>query len=182
MTILDSNFPDASSVSPRPTGIRYGVMLGVISLILSILFIMFNMIDLSGQKSNLLSTLVSFAITIVFFVLAILYHRDKELGGKISLGRAISVGFWVALISSVIAALGMFIYYQFIDPDYLNQAVSRLTELYREKGVSEEQIETTMSMTKMLMTPMSLTIFTIIGNLFWGVIISLIIGLVVKRD
>ena len=65
MEPLDFN-ANLKEESARPTGVRYGLILGLISTVLSVVFIMTNTIDFSGTKSNMLSSIISWGVSIFF--------------------------------------------------------------------------------------------------------------------
>ncbi len=174
--------PDETSVLAMPISIRYGLILGLISVITSFAMMSMDMMDFSGQKSNVLSNVLSFGTAIVGLYLAINEHKTKELGGFISLGRCVKIGLLVGLISGLISAVGMFIYFQFIAPDYLLSAMEQVRDGLEEKGLSSDQIEQSMGFIKMSMSPASFAIFGLIGHIIIDVLVALILGFFIKKE
>jgi flagellar biosynthesis protein FliQ len=51
-----------------------------------------------------------------------------------------------------------------------------------KKDMSEEQIEQALEMSKKFMSPVMMTVFAYLGSLFFGLIISLVLAAVNKRE
>jgi branched-subunit amino acid ABC-type transport system permease component len=185
MAFLDEpekGFIDQATVSARPTGIRWGLILGLVSAALSLVFTMTNMIDFANPQFFSLPTLVSWAAMIATYYYAFTQHRDNELGGYMTLGRAMLLGFWIALISGIISAIYMYLYTTVINPDFVSQIVDTAVENAEKKGQDGEAVRDAMEKMSFMFSPTYFVISTIIGSLFIGAIFSLIIGLIVRRD
>jgi hypothetical protein len=169
------------TISARPTGIRYGLILGLISSVLSVVMMMTNMVDFSGTKSNWMSNVITWGVSVFIYYKAITSHKE-ELGGFISLGRCVSLGFWVGLISGAISAAFMYIYFTLIDSSILEKTIDLMRANMEEKGMSAGDIDTALSMTSWFISPGSMAIFGLIGGIIMGIILSLLVGLVVKKD
>jgi len=103
--------------------------------------------------------------------------------GFLSLGEALKVGIGAAVIGGIIAAIWSFVLMNYIEPDYMNQ----MMEVQREKMIemqpemTEAQLDATAEMTSKFSSPIMVVAFSLIGNLFFGLIISLIAGLIMKN-
>jgi len=171
----------SNQVSSKPIGVRYGLILGLVSAALSIVFIMTNTIDFSGTKSNYLSSIISWAVSIFFFYKAIDTYKN-EMNGYITLGKCISVSLWVGLVSGLISAVFMFVYFKFIDPTFIDKTMDLMRANLEEKGMEASQIETAINMSSMFLSPASMAGFTLIGSMFMALILGLILGLILKKD
>ncbi len=140
------------------------------------------MLDITGLKSQFFSSLFIYLLYITVLVFAVLNYRNKILGGKISFGKAFNLGFWISTICAIISAIGLYFYTQYIDADYLNNSLNNLTEYLREKGINEEKIELSLSKSKFFMTPIGFSISVFFDRFISGLLFSLIIGLIVKRE
>ena len=64
---------------------------------------------------------------------------DKEvLKGKISYGNALSYGFYMFFFAAMILALFSFVYFQYIDPDYLAQRGEMFVNLLKQLNPPKE--------------------------------------------
>lgn len=173
---------DPKTVSPRPTGVQWGLILGLASSVLAIVFLMTGMQDLSGQKSNWLPNVISWAVMIGVLYTAATQHRDQELGGYITLGRVVSLGLWVTLISGIIGGIFMFFYLNFIQPDFAQTIMQGAMDQAEKKGQDPEQVKKGMEMVGFMFKPWFFAVAGILGSLFFGLIFSLIIGLIVRKE
>ncbi len=181
MTTLDDprRTVDPQSVSIWPTALRYGGILGGIAVVLGLIMYLTGLTEPENQQSAGAMGLgcLSGIITIVGLVLAIKKHRDQDLGGAISLGRAIGVGTATAVISGVISAIWGVIQNNIIAPEIMEQTREAMIE--NAQPGQEELMET---MANIMTNPVIGPLATILGSAFLGLILSLIIGAIMKKD
>lgn len=121
-------------------------------------------------------------ISIALIVLGI--KKVKELnGGYLSLGEAIKTGLGIALIGGLISVIYTFIFTSFIEPDfYKNMAeVSNQKLLEKYPNFSDEQLESAQAMASKISNPTMTAAFGLMGSLFFGFIVSLISGAIMKK-
>ena len=158
--------------------LNYGIMLGIISVIFGVIMYVTNVY----LDPGIIYTLIGFLVLIVIISLGIKAFKSEN-GGYLSLGEALKVGIGVAVIGGIIAALWSFVLMNYIEPDYMNQ----MMEVQREKMVeaqpdlTESQLDAAEEMTAKFASPIMVVAFSLIGNLFFGLIISLIAGLIMKN-
>jgi Protein of unknown function (DUF4199) len=182
-TMLDQKIsPDEALVPAMPISLRYGLILGLVSVILTLAMISMDMIDFSGRKSNILSNILSCGSAIAVLYFAINEHKTQELGGFISLGRCVKIGLLIGLIAGIISAVGLFIYFQFIAPDFLAGVMEQIREGLEEEGLSTDQIEQAMGFMKITMSPAVFSFFALIGSVILDVIFALSLGFFMKRE
>ena len=158
--------------------LNYGIMLGIISVIFGVIMYVTNVY----LDPGIIYTLIGFLVLIVIISLGIKAFKSEN-GGYLSLGEALKVGIGVAVIGGIIAAVWSFVLMNYIEPDYMNQ----MMEVQREKMVeaqpdlTESQLDAAEEMTAKFASPIMVVAFSLIGNLFFGLIISLIAGLIMKN-
>jgi len=183
MTTLDNpgNTIDPKQVSMRPTAMRYGLIGGLI-LIAFGLVVNVSGLNQPGSSMSWVTGLISVAIFAAVLVIAVKYHRDQELGGYITFGRSFGLSMLTVLIMAVLGAIFTYVYMAFIDPSMADQMLEMTREQYESMGMSEEQIEQSLSMAKTFMQPHWAALMGILGNLFFGAIVGLIISAVMKKN
>ncbi|MEP7321086.1 MAG: DUF4199 domain-containing protein [Saprospiraceae bacterium] len=171
---------DQSSL--KPMILKYGLTGG---LIMSLIFLVGTITGLatSGSKSyGIISGLVSFIIVVVLIVLAIKGHRDDLQDGYISLGQCVLIGTAVLILTGLISYLVSLVYMKVIDPEYMNRMMASMEEAWEAQGLSEEQIESAKKWTGVMKSPgLSLAVILCCYGL-GGAILSLIAGLIMKKD
>jgi uncharacterized membrane protein (DUF485 family) len=159
-----------ATVSTMSVGIRYGLIMAVISIAY---FVVLNTAGVDMSQG--IGRWASLVFYVGVIILAHKYFKDQG-NSFMSYGQGIGIGFWIALISSVISSIFTYIYVKFIDTGYIQQMLDKQREIIEEKGsMSDDQIEKAMTMAAKFTTPEMMLIFGVIG----GVIITLLVALVV---
>jgi hypothetical protein len=179
--VLDNPMGGSIDAPARPTGIKYGLILGVISIVLGLVYYLLGWMDPQSMGSKFTS-IFSFAITIAVLVMAIRHHRDSLQGGYIAFGKCVGIGLWVGLIAGIIGLVWSLVFFNFIVPDYFVSMKDMLVDTYEAQGLSDEQIEMAMKYVGWMMSPTSMAIMALIGSIFTALIFSLIVGAFMKKD
>jgi hypothetical protein len=170
---------ETQTASVKKIALNYGLLLGLISIVFSvILYVTGNHVDRPWWGS-----LVSFAIMAGALYYGIKAFKDGS-GGFLSLGEALKTGLAISVIAGIIGALFNYIFVTVIEPDFVNQVLEMTSEKMYEQNpeMTEEQAKVALDMTEKFMSPGMMSVFAIIGSLFFGFIISLITGLVMKQN
>ena len=158
------------TVTTRSAGIRYGLIMGAFSIVY---FLVLN--TLGADITQGPASWGRYVYCAVLIFLAQKYYKDNG-DSFMAYGQGIGISFWMGLVSSVVGSIFTYIYVKFIDQGFIQQIMDRTREGMEEKGtMSEDQIETAMSMTAKFMTPEMMLVF----GLVFGIIGTVIIGLIV---
>ena len=159
--------------------LTYGLYLGLVSVIISVANYSFGNV----YKPHMAVNIISYVLIIAFIVLGL---RAYKIGNKgfLRLGEAIKIGVGIALVSGIIAAIYFFMFSSYVEPDFTEKMGEFQEQLMYEKfpEMDEEIIEKQIEMSKKFMSPSIMAGMTIIGNLIIGLIISLIAGLIMKKE
>jgi Protein of unknown function (DUF4199) len=181
MTTLDDprRIVDPASVPVWPTAIKYGGILGAIGVVLGLVMYLTGMTDPENANPAVGGGIgcLSIILTIVVYVLAVKKHRDVDLGGAISFGRAFGVGMATSLINGAISAVWGLLFNNLIAPDVMEKTREMMMEQAQpgQEGMMEAIANVTAS-------PIMGPIATLIGTLIIGAIISLIVGAIMKKE
>ncbi len=178
MALDNINELDVKNASPFPTALRYGVIGGLLVIVIGLIQYLLGITSTISQAVGWLSML----ITIVFPVLAIRGHRDNDLGGYISYGRGLGTGVLTALIIGLVTAIWTILLYNVIDPSIMDQIMQVQAEAMEEQGMSDEDIENVATMTGKFMTAPVMAAIGFGTSLLFGFVASLIAGAVMKRE
>ena len=163
--------------SQMSVAFRYAIICALITIIY---FIILWLLKLESNKA---AGWVSYLILIAVMFIGIKDYRDKDNGGFIQYGKALSTGVLIAIFTGIIYAVFIFIFVSFIDPQFIQNILDTARQSMVEKGTaSDEQIEMAMKYTKMFTTPPMIALFSILGYAFMGLIISLIESAILKKD
>jgi Protein of unknown function (DUF4199) len=163
-------------VSVWKSNLTNGLILGLIGIVYTLVL---YFLDMSTNKSL---GYVFFLIQIVVLFFLVKSYRDNYMHGMITYGQALGAGVIICLIYAVIMAVFSYILYAFIDTGLIDKLIAISEEAGLKRGLTQEQIDMSMKVTRKLMTPVFISIMAIISNMFFGTIFSLIIAIFVKKE
>jgi len=157
----------------------YGLLLGLAILVVDIANYSFG--DLYK-----IPTLVVLAIRFLFigFVVIGIKKFKQQNNGFLSLGQAMKTGIGIAIIAGLIAAVYHFALTSYIEPDYLSKAADaqEIIMLEQKPDMSDQELEMVQEVTQMVSTPMVSSALLIASYLMGALIVSLVAGLVMKKE
>lgn len=169
-----------NNVSPFPTGLKYGLILALLSILLTVILYVADL--LTNPSISMISGLLYMIIFIVVTVLAIRSYKTEQRNGQLTLGKGFLVGIITSLVASIIVMIFTYILYAFIDPDLLEAQMEMTQEMMENMGfMSEDQIEEAMDSARANATPFK-TALNQLGLVCCGGVVSLITALVLKND
>lgn len=183
MTTLDNPQPviNETEVPFLPTAIRLGLIGSLIFIVYSLIA---NLTGLSVPTSiavSLLNLIIALGVTIGFVIYVIRYHRDKELGGYISFGRAFLLAFAALVISTIISNIFNWVYLSFIDTSHLESVLEATEKMMSDMGAPADAIEKQMSTMREQFTPMGMMVQGLKYGLIGGAVIALICAAIMKK-
>jgi hypothetical protein len=164
-----------NNTTPLKIGLRYGLIVGLVMIIYSII------LNVTGLNLNPAMGYMSYVILIIFIFLA---HNTfkKEGDGYMSIGQGLGIGMITSSIGGVLSSVFSTIYITIIDPSILDKIKDMQIEKMEEQGIDEATIQKSLEMAEWFMSPIGLFISGLVGILFVGFVISLIISLITKKD
>jgi len=128
------------------------------------------------------TSLISYTFLIGIIVWGIIHFR-KENNGYLTLSNALKTGLGIALISSI-TVIYIINLINFIDPEFIDKSMEfqKQKMLQENPEISIENVNKMIDMQKEFSGPFIIAGFIIIFNLFFGFIISLISGLMLKKS
>ncbi|MGM5470901.1 DUF4199 domain-containing protein [Flavobacteriaceae bacterium LMO-SS05] len=157
---------------------NYGVILGAIMILIAVVMYVTGMALEGKQWPQYLYYII--------FPMAIFYaigQFKKQNANVLSLGEAIKLGVVIAAISAIVYIIYGLLFNYVIDPDFMNQ----LKDVVRDKmleapNTTQEMIDQQMKVVDMFMNPLIGNAIWLAVSMFFGLIYSLIGGLVMKKE
>ena len=159
--------------------LQYGALLGGISVVFGLMLFSLEM----HYQNETSTTLVSIAITIGVIAFAqYSYRKDNE--GFMSLSQGIKMGLGMAAISGLINVAYFLVLSNVLDPEMMNKALQMGMDQFLEQNpeASQDIINQVESMQEKFSGPIMTSSFIIVLNLFSGLIISVITGLIFSKS
>ncbi len=155
----------------------YGLYLGL----LTVVGLVFQYV--TGLEKNWVVSAVSVVITIIIYYYGIKAYKTNN-SNFLSIKEAIKVGLAMAVVGGIIGAVYAYVHYEFIQPEFIDgireKAYNDMTA--GNQNMSEEQLETATTMMNIFTSPFFLSTMTLLASTFFGLIISLIIGAIMKKE
>ena len=158
--------------------LKYGGLLGGVSVIFALM--LFSLDLHYGQEPAV--NYVNYLITIAVLAFGIYtYRKDNE--GFLSLGEALKIGLGISLISAVIAILYTGLLMHVLEPTFMEKAseIAKNKMIDENPEMTQEQLNMTLDMMKKFQGFGVVSAFILIFSLFFGLLISLVSGLILKK-
>lgn len=173
-----------NKTSVAKSGIIYGVLFGAIMILEFVIGYVMNIDPATyptyGTIINVLNYLI---LPLLFIYIGCNEYKMKINSGFISFGNCLKIGVTICIIAGIVYGI-FFVIFNLISPEYLNQMYEKIGKMMVEKNpeMTQEQIEVSISMMKKFSKPAIAVPATIAMYAFIGLIHSLIIGAIVKKD
>jgi len=161
----------------KPIAYTYGVYLALLSILGVVVMYIANL------ERNWISSVISLIITVIIYHYGIGEYKKRN-SNLLSIKDALKVGLAMAVIGGIIAAIYVYIHYSFIQPEFVDnlreQSMLQMTE--KNPDLSGDALDSAVKMMNFFTSPFFISTMVIISSLFFGLIISLIVGAIKKRD
>lgn len=170
---------ETNDVSKKSIAFKYGIVGGLIGIIV---FVVQDFTGISSDPSlSWIGTVLSIVISAA--IITVGHNEFKKNGdGFMNYGEGLGLGTLISLVSSIISSIFVYIYVSFINPAFLENVRLQQIEAMEKQGMSDAQIEQGMKMAENFSGPTAMLIFGIIGGVFFGFIISLVVSAFTKKS
>jgi succinate-acetate transporter protein len=155
--------------------LNYGIIFGLISVVISVLAYMF---DLTFKTWLIWPSLL---VSLIVLFLLLRSYRDHYNNGYISYGRAVGAGVIINIYAALITAIYIYVLYSFIDPGLIDKSLALAEAKMQDRGIPEEAIDKAMMVQAKLIKPWFTSLMGTITSIFYGFILSLIVSLFVMK-
>lgn len=176
MTDIQQPSPGNTAVDLKDTAIKFGLIGGLAGILVSLILFFSNLQYESWSKW--LQSLVMLG-TIIVGIKAITDANKQKI---VSFGTLFKGGMLITVIVTIISIIYFLLYSNFIETDFINNLLEVSRKQMAEKGLSEEQIDKAIEMSKTFMSPGIMAAISFFSSLTMGAIISLIGAAIFKRE
>ncbi len=180
----ETRIPDPSSASYTPRALNYGMIGSGVLIVVGLIMYLAGLSDPAEQQGAVgwITNIINAVVMIWAIHMAMKTHRDEDLGGYMTYGRALSAGTVTSLVMAAVTFVWMLVFFTLIAPEMLDQIKELQIAQMEQQGMTDEQIEQAMEMAGMLTSPVGLAIMGAIGTFILGFILSLIIAAVDRNN
>lgn len=165
---------NATPVSTTSVGLRYGLLTGLVSIIISFgLFV-------SHQESSPLRY-VTFVVLIAGMVLAMNTFKQNN-QGFMSFGQGVGIGTVLSAVVGLLSGIFSYVYMSIIDPEVVGRMTEKIrADMEARGGMSDEQIDQALAISGKMMNGPFMMVAALLGTVFFGVILAMIIAAFIKH-
>ena len=161
----------------------YGIIFGAI-LVLE--FVASYTLQLNSAKNMMVGVIMgilnNLILPFIFILLACNNFKNKINGGYISFGQSLKAGVSVSIIAALISSVITSIIYV-VAPEVKAQILEQTKiSMAAQPGMTSEGMDAAIKMSEVFMAPYIAIPVTVLIFAFVGLIISLIVGAIVKKD
>ena len=167
---METTQPKISSIA-----LRYGLIAGLLVIIYALIL---QFTDLYMSKT------LSYVNYLFVLGAIIMAYRDfkSQNQGFMTYGQGLGLGTLTAGITGVLSGIFSYIYIKFIDDTMLGKiADMQREELDKNASMTEEEIEKAIEMSASFTTPEMIMVFSIIGFVFFGFLMSLVVAAAMRN-
>ena len=159
--------------------ITYGIILGSISVVFQLMLFFLDMHYKNDSTAGIVALLITSGVLVYSFIV---FKKNNE--GYMTLSEALKIGLGVSLISAIIGIIYTQLLVNVLDPDTMQKSLELSIDNMRAQNpeIPQEALETARSIQEKMSSPLIFSAVQIIFSLFFGFIISLIGGLIVKKS
>ena len=173
-----------NKITPAKSALSYGLFFGIIMGLELILGYILN-IDPQTNTSygigiNVLNYLI---LPFIFIFIACNNYKNKLNGGFVTFGQCLKIGVLVCVIAAIIYGI-FYTSFIYLVPEYFDGMLNKMDKILKDQNAqtTQEQIDMAVSMTKKFKTPAIAVPITIAIFAFVGLLHSLLVGAIVKKD
>ena len=168
-----------TSNSSKSTIINFGLILGAISVIFQLMLYFLDMHYKNDSTAGIVSLTIMVGVILYSFIQ---FKKSNE--GFISSSEALKIGLGVSLVSALVGIFYTQILLNILDPDTMKKSLELSLENMRIQNpeMPQDALDTVRSIQEKMSSPIIFSAIQIIFALFFGFIISLIGGLIVKKS
>lgn len=172
------------TITPGKSSINFGITFGIIMVLQ---FVIMYVLNINPQESPAIGVVINILnyliLPFALIYLAANYYKTKINQGFISMGETIKVGLTVCVIASLIYGV-FYLIFDFIVPEFKEELLVKIQEITIKQNptLTSEQLKMSMKFVKIFMNPYIVVPFTIIMYCVIGLIHSLIVGVIIKKN
>lgn len=159
--------------------LKYGFIYAAASIVMSLLM---YVTGLNRSDSTWLITLIGLSVPVVCVLLAVKEYKATVGGGYMKFSDIFKHGLVICLLGGIIYSAYSLLYLKYIDPTFMEYIQDKQVAKMQEMGMEDDQIEKALKGSASMQSPFWMFTFSLLGSLFAGSIISLIMAAILKKQ
>ncbi len=165
-----------NQVSTARVALKWGLITGLALVVYS------TVLYTLGQMANGGLSVIIYVIVAAGLVLGMREYRTLN-GGYLTFGEGVSLGALLSAVAGVLSTAYSVLYTTVIDPGIQERTMEQVREKMEEQGnLSDEQIDQALEISQSFQSPGLLFVVGILGTILIGVLFSLVIAAIMRRN
>lgn len=171
------------NISPAKSGLSLGILFGIIMVLEFLIMYIIGLESLVNGPVGLIVNFLNFLILPFVFITISCNNFKKANSGFISFSQCLKAGVTAMFLAGLVYAIFNLIF-SFIFPEFVDEMIQivRTQTIEKNPQMTPEQLEMTLSMQRKFMNPVISAPVTVAMYSFFGLIYSLIVGAIVKKE
>ncbi len=163
------------------TALFYGIVLALVNIVLTLVaFFLGYQTDKLAQGQWF--ALLAFLGMITVLWLGIRVAREEAGDKGLTYGRGLLTGVLISVYSGLFGAVYTFIHFAFVNPSFVDYYIDFARQKWIARGFGDAQMASLEKITRFMMSPALMSVWTVIQALLLGAIFSLILAAFLKRN
>ena len=170
--------------SASKSGLQYGLIFGLLMILEFVIGYVFNIDPQTNKSYGIAINVLNFLVfPLTFIYLGCINYKTKLNSGFITFSECLKIGVSICIIAGLISALFSAVF-AMMYPEYFEEMYRKVTRMMVEKNpkMTSQQLEMSVSMMKKFSNPAIAIPAAVAIYAFIGLIYSLIVGAIVKKD
>lgn len=174
---------EITAPSPVKFAMQFGILFGVIMILQFVIAYSMNIDPVSTPVYGTIINVLNYFILPIVLIAFGCNNYKKANGGYISFGQCLKVGVIICVIAALIYSIFSTVF-NLIFPEFMTEMLEKTKSVIisQNPDMSQDQLDIAMTWTEKFMNPAIMIPFTLLMFAFIGLIYSLIIGAIVKKD
>jgi hypothetical protein len=125
---------------------------------------------------------VPLVYAIVIYWLAIKAVREEDAGKYLTYGKGVGTGVMIAVYSGLIGSIYAYVHFTFVNPNFIDYLIEASRVKWVAVNMSDAQMEGAEKGMRMFTKPIIQSVFGFVATIVMGLIISLIMAAILKRN
>jgi hypothetical protein len=153
-----------------------GLIIGLVGVVWSLVV---YFLDLTFNK---VQGPVFMVVQLVLLYFLLKSYRDNFMHGQITYGQSLGAGVIICLYYAIIMAIFTYLLYTVIDSGLIAKQLAFAEEAMVKRGTPQAAIDAGMKIQEKIMKPAIMAPLSIFGNMIWGVILSLLVSIFIRKE
>ncbi len=166
------------------TALNFGLILGGLTIAMSVIQYVTGQFDLSGQSSGRwIWILLSLGITVAVAILAAKKYK-AEGDGFMNFGEGFKLFFTIIIYSTLLTVVWLAVYMYVLEPGYQEVILTATHDKMAENDATQpgsDAYETAMSWTKNMTTPVFMILISIVQSAIFATILGLVFSAFLQK-